>query len=214
MPRHLLILFSVSLILSSLANAYTVEQFTKGRIPGYISGFHDGDFFCDTRCDCNDGRREVGFVQQWEYYNWHVNETFLMALTDLKGRVENWNHGYVCREYKIAKPKNRFSRKIDELCLYPAERQDLNFDWTDYFTWNGQQRGLGKYGDQGWNPRREDYVNEEVCPAVCEDWMWQEHKIMGASGKGTMVEYNDVDDMCDDCKRDESSSMIEASSIA
>ena len=86
------------------------------------------------------------------------------------------------------------------MCFLPDADLDLLLGFTDHLQWNGQQRDLSKYGNQGLSQRPEKWVNEHICPEMCEAFMKEEHGAHGSTGKGTQFVWDDVDDMCDNCR--------------
>ena len=78
----------------------------------------------------------------------------------------------------------------------------MEYNWTDHWEWNGQDRDLGRNGDQGRQEKPKEWVNKEVCPGLCRAFMKVEHGVEGSTGRGKQIVWNDVDDMCEWCRNE------------
>lgn len=151
---------------------------------------------------------------QFDYYNRHHDTTFVLTSTCPDGDIDfdiacaPADHKHVlvgdtmkkkCKLWRgwESSPKhpdwNPAPRK-DELCYLPQKKKD-----EDFISFNGQHRSLGKRGGQGLVLQTEKEAG--VCESLCQENlgmpMLKDHKFMSSH----QVVWNDMDDMCDTCKR-------------
>ena len=176
-----------------LATAYaaTPSQVAEGKVAGPLHPIHTGDYFLDTRCECTSDSasvEEIGHVYQWEYYNRHLNATYLLS------SEFGVNHDTALRgKCRIFEQKNDVH--TDKYCVMPA--LDV-FYRTLYYElhWNHQRRDLSPSStDQGYTWTSDSTVNGEICPDLCGDFMRDQRIASNASGSGGQLWWRDVDDM-------------------
>ncbi|KAL6719161.1 hypothetical protein ACLMJK_003398 [Lecanora helva] len=200
-------LLSFLLLPSPLTHAATPEQNRQGRWNGTLPSFYDwfgGDFLTESRCECYyDFHGAVqGFVYQWEYYNYHLNQSFINTYQDKDGPMRFrdlgiyfWWCSFFAIEENEEAPKGR---EFDKLCIWPNSNVRRWLTWEDVLQWNEQKRGLSKYGEQGLKVLFDGEGG--YCDDMCSMFMEAEKGLKGTRGKGTYKFWEKLDDMCDNCR--------------
>ena len=147
---------------------------------------------------------------QFEYYNWHHNTTFVLISACPDGDigfdmpcVPTGGGQYVltadtmdslCKHwegYETVEDNQKVGRN-DEFCYLPHRKRG-----ADYMTFNNQRRNLGPNGRQG---PIVGVLEPGTCENLCRDNMDMDVLRDGNFPPSHQVEWNDLDDMCWDCK--------------
>ena len=217
------LLFILGPIFITIARAASPEEVAVGKIPGYLHGQlpRQSDFLRSTFCYCAWSGRLPDHIEeahyfQFEYYNVHKNNTYLLehlclassddkftcllprSVGDQNSTHEDWSehHNKVCRIWPGPPDDNWING--DRFCYLPHENQYSAVD--DYILFDEQKRNLGLEGGQGPTFQPQELV-DDVCTEFCDMHAGLPYLKDSKLAPNRIVIYEDMDDMCDHCKR-------------
>ena len=199
--------------------AATPIEAEVGRVAGFLGGMPDyqSDYLTSRFCYCKqpeskEGFKDEGHYYQFEYYNKHLNATYILehvCMTNHDSSINcfqieanafttewpmgMWNKKF-CREWQ--KNDSLMMGKKDKLCYTP--HCDVNHG-PDVIKWNKQKRKLDQAGGQGRADQNQAKTNAE-CEAMCLDHTGMPIAEYERLGQSHTYLYEDLDDMCNQCQ--------------
>jgi hypothetical protein len=205
-------------ILITVTYAASPEEVAIGKVPGYLDGQppRQSDFLTSTFCYCAlpnhvSNRKEEAHYFQFEYYNLHLNTTFILnhlceasaddkftclsPRTVAEGESDNpdWADK-VCRSWE----RDGHVSHHDKFCYIPYK--SAYSDTEDWMTFNKQERALGPGSGQGPAFEPQEMV-DDVCTGLCEVFTGMPYLNNSKLAHNRIIIYEDMDDMCDRCRK-------------
>ena len=199
------------------ADVGKVTGFTHNDLSSFGSDYLSSTFcYCGYGMDLNDTKYDEAHYFQFEYYNKHLNTTFIdqhhcfktvddkhtcYAPRSEDGSLDlgwkfDWSGG-VCKSWPRYHYDDR-NRFVDEFCYVPHYGTGKH-QGDDYITYNKQKRDVGRHGGQGYQQLDDEAANSK-CERLCYDQTDMPLMEGNELAKSRIIVNDHIDDMCDHCK--------------